>query len=112
MVLRTSCRSPIVAVNARGRRREVRIAGGNISPTAQHLLAIVVLGGLARDERQPTLFELGLRFISRIGRTKRAQGIAELGTLALNRFCGASKYLARRGPRFNPLAAGGDTRGW
>jgi hypothetical protein len=72
VALRSRCRSSIVAVNAGGDRRDVRIDGGKVSPTAQHLMAIVVLGGLAGDQSQPTLLQFGLRFISRIDRTKGA----------------------------------------
>jgi hypothetical protein len=59
-----------VAVNAGGGRREVRIDGGNVPPAAQHLLAVIVLGGVAGDESKPALLQFGLRFVSRIDRTK------------------------------------------
>jgi hypothetical protein len=42
--------TPVVAVDAGGFCGDIRIDSGKIMPTAQHLLAIKVLGGVIRDK--------------------------------------------------------------
>lgn len=92
------CQSSILAVNADSDRRDVRKDGGKVPPTTQHLLAIVVLAGMAGDKSQPTLLQFGLGSVTRIDRMKGTQGITELGPFVLNRLGSAPKHLGRQRP--------------